>query len=155
MAEGFQAELLEDSRVAATYPALWRAAAEELRWIVDLPMSTWQSLASVVGCTAEDLRGDTIAASHVSFHFIWRRVLEPAGQLPWRLCRGDIVSNLEALAAADKPDEPCSAQMWKLLRREVPYSMAQLVEVVELLAQVSWSSLPPEQQHGSLAALHR
>ena len=156
VSEGFQGELLEDSRVAATYPVLWRTASEELRWIVDLPISTWRSIASVVGCTAAELRDDTIAASHASYHFLWRRVLEPAGQLPWRLCRGSIECNLRALAAEEhEPEEPCSRQFWLLLNREVPYPMAQLVETVELLGQVSWSSLPAEQQHGSLAALHR
>ena len=124
--------------------------------MIGLSMSTWKALASVAGCTAVELRDDTIAASHVSYHFLWRRVLEPAGQLPWRLCRGNIESNLRALAAEeDEPEEPCARQFWNLLRRDVPFPMAQLVGTVELLGQISWSSLPAEQQHGSLAALHR
>ena len=88
--------------------------------------------------------------------FLWRRVLEPAGQLPWRLCRGDIESNLRALAAEeDEPEEPCSRQFWLLLNREVPYPVVRLVKTVELLCQISWSILPAKQQRGSLAALHR
>ena len=41
VAEGVQAELLEDSRVALIYKKLWAAATEELKWIIDLDTSVW------------------------------------------------------------------------------------------------------------------
>ena len=88
VAEGFQAELMNDNRVAIAFPALWKIAAEEVRWIVDLPDHVWGALASVSGCRLEQLKDETISAAHISFHFLWRRVLQPAGELPWRLCRG-------------------------------------------------------------------
>ena len=41
VAGGFQAELMSDNRVAIAFPALWKVAAEEVRWIVDLSDHVW------------------------------------------------------------------------------------------------------------------
>ena len=155
VAEVFQSELMEDPRVAATYGTLLRVAAQELKWVVDLPSHVWSAMSSVVGCSAESLKDDAIAAAHVSFHFIWRRVLQPASELPWRLVRGDIRENLKLLRSSEHPPvEPCSGNLWRLMN-EHDFAVDQLTGLVELLGQCSWSSLPAEQQHGSLAALHR
>ena len=155
VAEGVQAELMNDNRVAIAYPALWKIAAEEVRWIVDLPDHVWGALASVSGCRLEQLKDETISAAHISFHFLWRRVLQPAGELPWRLCRGDIRQNLEELSKQEeKPAEPCTAQLWQLMR-EHKYPREQLIETVECFAQCPWTTLTAEQQHGSLSALHK
>ena len=155
IAEGIQSELLEDSRIASTYASLWDTAAQEMRWVIDLPMWVWSALASVAQSSPEQIQDEAIAASHISFHFLWRRVLQPASELPWRLFRGDIESNLEAMKAGPQPEEPCSSQLWELMHDHPLFPRSNLVGVVELLGQVSWSSLPAEQQHGSLAALHR
>ena len=80
--------------------------------------------------------------------------MAPAGQRPWSLCRGSIDENLDCLAAeTDEPVEPCTRQLWLLLGENHP--RPQFRKVVELMGQCSWSSLPAEQQHGSLALVHR
>ena len=155
VSESFQAELMSDPRVAANYGALWSAATDELRWIIDLPADTWQALASVAQCSPAEMRDDTIRAAHVSYHFLRRRVLQPASELPWQLVRGDWNENLMALKALEAPPlEPVSGNMWRLMN-EHKWSASQLVGVIELLGQRSWSSLTAEQQHGSLSALHK
>ena len=146
---------MTDPRVAANYGPLWSAATDELRWIIDLPAPTWQALASVAQCSPAEIRDETIRAAHVSYHFLWRRVLQPAIELPWQLVRGDWKENLEALKALDAPPtEPVSGNMWRLMN-EHRWDADQLTGVVELLGQCSWSSLTAEQQHGSLSALHK
>ena len=153
--EGFQARLMEGPRVASVYDELWAAASKELRYVIDIADDMWKSLAVVAGCSAGELRDRAIGAAHISYHFIWRRVLEPAAQLPWRLCRGDVDDNLDEIAAMDdEPSEPCTKQLWFLLQGE-EVERSQLKMLVELFGECSWSSLPAEQQHGSLSLLHR
>ena len=112
VSEGFQAELMEDNRVAANYEKLWGAASKELRWVIDLPGHMWSTLAVVARCRAGELKLKSIEAAHVAYHFLWRRVLEPAARFPWRLCRGDLDTNLQDLRnMAAPPDEPRAANL--------------------------------------------
>ena len=146
---------MEDPRVASAYDQLWESASKELRYVVDMSDEMWGSLAIAAGCSAGELKDRAIAASHVSYHFLWRRVLEPASQLPWRLCRGDVYENMDELAAmSDPPSDPCSHQLWTLLQED-EIERSHLKMLIELFGQCSWSSLPAEQQHGSLSLLHR
>ena len=148
-------EMMEDSRVATHYGELWDVASRELRGVIDTPEHMWSSIAAVAGCRADELKMKTIEAAHVSYHFLWRRVLEPASELPWRLCRGNIDDNLQELAEMESaPEEPCARNMWHLLRDPL-FPRSQLRGVIELLGQCSWSSMPAEQQHGRLSLLHR
>jgi hypothetical protein len=155
VAEGVMLELLEDSRVCQQYAVLWRTLSEEMLWLAQLDVRIWEAVAAVLGgCGAEELRSDCIASGHVSFHFFWRRVLEPAGDLPWSLARGEEVeANLRELAAGARPKEPVARQLWQLTRLGFP--MTQLVTVVSLLGEIPWTTLPAEQQHGSMAIMRR
>ena len=155
VAEGFQSELLQDSRVALKYNDLYASLADEMRWVIDIDGGIWRELGKVCGCDDYVLRDGTIAAAHTCFHFVWRRVMQRATSLPWRLCRGDIKANLQALAAQEvPPTEPTTWQIWELMN-EHDYSEEVLVRLVECLSQVPWTSLPAEQQHGSLAMLKK
>ena len=141
--------------MAECYESLWGAANKELRWLLDVPDHMWSSLASAAGCRADVLKDKTLQAAHVAYHFLWRRVLEPAGQMPWKWCRGDLKENLEVLGSMEAPpEEPCSRHLWHLIQEdEIPE--IHLIGVLKLLAQCPWSTLPAEQQHGSLSLLHR
>ena len=94
LAESALQSLLEDPRVATTYDSLWQTMADEMMWLAQLPLCVWEVLGCVAEMGAVELRSRCIAGAHTSFHFIWRRVLEPAGDLPWSLCRGDGKANL-------------------------------------------------------------
>ena len=156
VAEGFQAELLEDSRVALHYSTLFATLADEMRWVVDLGDSIWEALGRVCGSEGYLVQDSTIAAAHTTFHFIWRRVMQRAASYPWKLVRGDIEENLQALQALDEPPaEPVTSQLWTIMNEHDTVPREQLVRVVELLGQAPWTSLPAEQQHGSLAMLRR
>jgi len=154
VSEDALASLMEGPRVVVTYHELWQTLAEEMRWVVTLPTSTWEKLASVTSATADILRADCIAASHVSMHFSWRRVLEPASRRPWSLARGDLAANLDALAAEEEdPADEVSHQLWLLARNGFP--RAQLLGVLRLMQEIGWSTMTVEQQHGSVATLRR
>ena len=153
IAEAFQLELMEDSRVAVVYETLWRSIAKEMKWLVDLDISIWHTLGCVCGLSADQLRDACIVAGHITVHFLWRRVLHPASCMPWSLCRGDIEQNLRDLAASDYPDDAVGQQLWTLLQAD--FNIEQLKGVVRCLAEVGWTSLVAEQQHGSLAAFRK
>ena len=147
--------MLEDNRVGARLSELWSAASRELKWVIDLPFGVYVRMAEISGqCCPKWLRDTVIKGAHVSYHFIWRRVLHPATLYPWALCRGDIDANLAELKELEEPEEPCTNHIWNLLQLgEVP--LPQLRKVVQLLAECPWSSMPAEQQHASVALLHR
>ncbi len=151
--DGVLAEVLEDSRVAKNHDELWQTLSEDMLALVEIPDHVWSAVAEVAERSAEDLRAACIAGGHVSYHFFCRRVLEPAGELPWKLVRGDKAENLRELASGPMPEEPVSQQMWKLL--QFGFSSLQLESVLDLMADAPWSTLPAEQQHGSLAVLRR
>ena len=65
----------------------------------------------------------------MSFHFVWRRILQPAAGLPWSLCRGGIGANLEELKAAG------------VAVREVPGGVEAVMEVP---GDVLWCPLVSE-----------
>ena len=153
VAEQFQCQLMKDSRVAKNSDKLWQATAKAVRWVVDLPAQTFALLGSVCGLGGEQIANVCIGGAHTSLEFIWRRVLSHADALPWSLVRGDIAENLRELAAGSKPDEPASGQLWELMNQN--FNVAQLVATVELFGEVSWTSLPAEQQHASLSGIHR
>ena len=152
--EGVLHELTEDPRVCKMYDSLWQTLATEMKWVISLPDGLWHALAVVTEQSANDLKSSCIAAAHTSFHFFWRRVLQPAAQRPWTLARGDMRENLRALRVEEEmPDEPVSGQMWLLMQMGFPSE--QLVRTLQLLGEISWSSMVAEQQHGSLATLKR
>ena len=97
---------------------------------------------------------ECIRGAHVSYHFLWGRIFQVASDLPWSLVRGDIEANVLRLGALEHcPDEPMSAQLWQL--QQIGHPVSQLVGAVRALGESGWTSVPAEQQHGSLAVLHK
>ena len=126
---------------------LYSAASEEL-WVASM-----RSLADVAEVEAVEFKSSAIAAAHLSYHFIWRKVLHTVTEYPWSLARGDIEENLIDLSDSDRPSEPMASQYW--LSMQVRLNLPQLVETVQLLQERNWTPTIAEQQHGSLAALKR
>ena len=157
VAESFQQELMEDSRLALRYTELIGVMSDELRWMCVLDGEVWRRLGFACGLSGEELASRCIAAAHISYHFIWRRVLQPAGEYPWALLDGgDIRANLEELRHQEEPAEPTTQKLWHLLHApELGVGMDLLVDTVRMFGEAPWTSLPAEQQHGSLAVLHR
>eukprot|EP00974_Lingulodinium_polyedra_P046797 4484952-Lingulodinium_polyedra.AAC.1 len=160
VSEGVLAELMSDARVALRYPDLWQCLAEDMAWLMNRPDSLWHSLSAIAETTKEDLQTACLRGAHISFHFVWRRFLQDAGQLPWSLCRGDIAANLDALEEGPEPEDPVSKKLWQLATgtycpEKGPYSRRKLIATIKLLGECPWTTLPCEQLHGSLAIFRR
>ena len=78
--------LLKDPRVLLQYDEIWKVASEELLWVASLEDSVMRAL-------ADEFKSSVIAAAHVSYHFMWRRVSRTANEYPWPLACGDIEEN--------------------------------------------------------------
>ena len=115
--EAFQLELMQDNRVARSYDHLYKVLSEELKWVIDIPLSIFTIIGSMCGRTGEAQRELCISASHIAYQFMWRRVLVPANEYPWSLVRGNISENLEFLAldGTPCPDEPVAEKVWMML----------------------------------------
>eukprot|EP00974_Lingulodinium_polyedra_P018001 1744844-Lingulodinium_polyedra.AAC.1 len=112
--EGCLSELMSDPRLAQTYPDLWHSLATDMAWLIMVQDSVWEALGTVAGIAPAALKDKCIKAGHTAFHFCWRRFLEPASDLPWKLCRGDLASNIDDLAAGEEPEEPVAHQLWQM-----------------------------------------
>ena len=149
--DGVLAQLMEDARVAKHHDELVTLLCEDMKWLVDIPIDVWDEVAAAIPESGEDLRASCIEGGHIAFHFFWRRVFAPSDGPPWRLCRDDVWENLEELASGQQPEEPVSAQLWRLMH--LKFSKTQLLAALELMSDISWSSMSVEQQHGSMAVL--
>ena len=63
------------------------------------------------------------------------------------------MANLVSLKEGERPEEPVSQQMWDLL--QLGFDARRLASTIEVMADAPWTTLPAEQQHGSLAVLRR
>ena len=151
--DGVMSSIMDDSRVARNYDELFEVLCEDVQWLATTAPHIWEVVAGFAKCDGAELRSSIMARTHVAFHFFNRRVLEPAADLPWRLCRGDLSANLEAMCAGDEPSEPVSSQMWQLV--ETGFPKERLLPVLELLADAPWSTTIVEQQHGQVSVVHR
>lgn len=122
-------------------------------WVVDIPARTYSLLGQVCGQSGEVIADACISSAHLAFHVIWRRVLVPVGELPWSFVAGDIEQNLKGLAAGEAPVDPVACQLWELMHQK--HNIRELITTVDALGEACWTSLPAEQQHGSLAMLHK
>ena len=75
ISESFQVELMEDNRVGLLYPDLLQTISEELKWVISLPDHIWRSLAEFAGRDPMAVRDEIIHAAHMSYRFLWRRVV--------------------------------------------------------------------------------
>lgn len=148
------AERLEDARAALVYNELWQALAKHMTWLVTLPSYIWETLAAVTEVERSVLQSGCIDGAHKAFLDFWRRVLQPASQLPWRLCQGYNQENIDELQEEAQPDDPVSKSIWELRHMEAVPS-AHIVAGVRLLGECPWCTLQCEHRHRSLAVFRR
>jgi hypothetical protein len=147
-------ELLEDDRLGKRLPEVEEKLQEELSWIASIEPFVWQRLASFVpGLTSATLKNDCIWAANISASFMERKALSVARGLPWSLARGDMNSNLDQLLHGPPPVDPTAQKIKKLL--ELGYSRRLLMEGLDRLGDVHWSTTIVEQGHGSASVIHK
>ena len=153
VADGVLSELLKDSRVARTAPALRRCLASDMQGLMNLPMGVWEQVAGLSEESPDLIRTETLLAAHRSCSFMEFRFLKEADGLPWRLCRGQIQDNLRALAGAPQPLEATARKIWQFMHAGHPLPF--LERMLQLLADAPWTTTVAEQLHGSCAAVSR
>lgn len=145
-------ELLDDGRVARRLDTLEATLACEMRFVCNLPDETWSLLATAAGVHMQVLRGEAIAAAHVSVAFISSKVFCEARRGAWGLVQGCVDANLAALHQQDgSPDDDT---LWKIKElMGLGFNVEQLKEALALVRDISWSTTSVEQQHGSASVI--
>ena len=97
-------ELLADDRLAQRVERVHEVLREEQTWLASVGNMVWYRL-SVLPCSPspKEMRSTSMLCAAISGAFFWRRALRVANDYPWRLCVGDLESNLDRLAEMDDP----------------------------------------------------
>ena len=156
-AQSFLSGLMEDDRVLHHYEAYKQDLEGEMAWLVGLSPPVWIWLNGLTGAetkTAFQPRHDCIEAARVSVAFITDRVLRVCTQLPFSLLLGDVVENLQKLAAGPSvANSDVASKIQRLLRHGGHEE--DIIRALALVRDIHWTTLGAEQSHGSLAVLHR
>ena len=155
--EALLSELLEDDRICL-HLATYKAALEHaMGALMSHPHVLWELCSGLCpgdSVTASSLRSEVMSCAHTALAFIGSRVWQRVEDWPWRLAVGDVAANVQSLADMDTPpEESVARKIWALANQNFP--RVQLVEGVELLKHVGWSSTTVEQQHASAALVKR
>ena len=119
-AETVAIEILEDDRLILRQEELRLAMTEEMRYVSELPASTFEFIAEAacVGISASDFRTRVLRSMHVAGAYINRDVFSELDALPWSLLKGNIYDNVANIASMGaKPSEDTSSQIWESLHR--------------------------------------
>lgn len=148
-------QLLTDSRLAARVQVLQQEAMAAMDRLSAVRGRVWEPLAAVSqsGRSGIELRSQAIHAAHVGYGFTCMRMFDHVSKEPWCIATGDTEGNLQRLKTFPCPAETVAANIWHLLRIGWPF--AGLVAGFRLLLQCRWSTDATEQQHVSLALMHR
>ena len=147
-------ELLEDPRLAVRVKEVKAAVDEEVAWLKAVPMWTWKRLAlQLDGVSGVGLRSKALTVAQSMLAFMKLRVWDEVSRLPWSLCSGDIAGNIVALRDGPDAVEHTIIKIQKLAG--IHYRMSALVDGVQRLGDVPWSTSAHEQGHGSAAIVHK
>ena len=100
VSDGVLYDLMKDDRLARKASLMRGVMAKEMAYIQGLSPTLWRMLGGAVGVDSHVLQSASIKAAMVQVVFFETRALSHAAGYPWRLCQGDPIANLEALAEA-------------------------------------------------------
>lgn len=158
VADAVLTEVMEDDRLAGRYDRLLDAQTEEISWLEGLPEFVWDRFAVLAGggIRGLNLRTEVLQAAHTAGGFMHARIFEPLRAWPWRLVSGggDLRQSLEALEQTAEPVGEAFTDKVRCLLK-LGYSPVKVAEAVNLLKDVSWSTIGVEQAHGSCGIMHK
>ena len=106
-AESLVLEFLEDDRFLKRAHELKQLIDEEFDYVMSLPDYCWQRLAAIAfshDITMDSIRSLAFSCMSVSMGYLHWDVFEPLQHYPLRLTQGDIIANVDALAALEVSD---------------------------------------------------
>jgi hypothetical protein len=148
--------LLHDDRLAKRVGEVKAHMRSELSRIASITRSTWARLAGILNDSSPTrLRTEVMLSACIAAAVFTKRSLAVVEQYPWCLCEGNIEENLRALAATAPLDHWDATTIKIRTLVIVGHPMAALIEGVERMADVPWSTNIAEQGHGSTAVIHK
>ena len=117
---------------------------------------TWARLAALVGgaTIAGMLSIDAVRAPHVCSGFMVMTFFGDMKKMPCALCFGDIDFNLICLEVLE--GEISNLVAWKVRRLlQAGFHLHNIKRGLMLMREISWSTLPVEQAHGSTGSIHK
>ena len=150
--------LLTDDRVALHLDSFRAAMSEEMDWLQQLGLDTWTSLstaASLQEAGPDNLRHAVMQAALTSMGYIHSNALRLFEQEPWIWSQGNLHDHIHTLktSSTDGFWHPVSQQLATYLG--MGGEERNVLAVLELLQQCSFTTMGVEQQHGSYATVHR
>ena len=147
-------ELLTDDRLALRVDEIEEKMLDEMKWIAEMPIEFWTTLGDLSRSTGLAMRSQCISSSNTISAYIHHKCLYKAKQLPWSLCRGEIKDKLFFFGLQDEPTTSVTAaKIWRLVQQGIDTDI--IVEGIQRLGEVRWSTTTTEQAHGSAAIVHR
>eukprot|EP00971_Amphidinium_carterae_P074717 1476712-Amphidinium_carterae.1 len=146
--------LLSDSRLVKRKVEIEESVQEEISYLQDMPEHVWRRLSLLGHLHASTLRDMVLRGVFCSMAYFFEHSLKPLEALPWSLCEGDVLANMEALVASETcPSEHASRHLWQLGKAGL--TTAALVRVVHMLATCSFTTKTTEKLHASAATVGR
>lgn len=153
-AESLLDELMADDRVMRHLEHLEETVSTEMAALHNLSDRFFELVSSVTDCTPVELRSKVVCTATSSASFIDFKIFAETRRYPFCLCKGDMSLNLATLAAGVRPThESVADQMWQLLQFDYPASA--LIEVLQSISDLPWSSMAVEQAHAGAAVVMR
>ena len=88
--EALLLELMEDDRLLLHADKYWEVLEDEMKYLLDAPLSFWQSIAGVLQVSAHDLRRWVVDATVTSIGYLWMDIWRHFSQAPWKYAIGDV-----------------------------------------------------------------
>mgnify|MGYP000178891951 CR=1 FL=1 len=151
--EALLLELMEDDRLLLHADKYWEVLVDELKYLLDAPLSVWQSIAGVLQVSADDLRRWVVDATVTSIGYLWMDIWRRFSQVPWKYATGDArKKNVEDLKVAPPAAERTSSKLQLLAQGGFEH---EVVKGLELLKEAAMTTVLLEQAHASAAQLMR
>ena len=141
-------DLMQDDRLCRRLPEVDVNMHLEVAYVNSLDPLVWTTLANLVGESGspQQLMSDALVAAHAAAAYIDERLFVPARGMPFALCSGDVHMNLELLGRPGPMHEDEATQRIASLVR-MRHSRAELVRLVSMFNELSWSSKKVEEDH--------
>lgn len=144
--------IMHDDRLPKVLAEIDEELLVELQYVARMPDEVWAELAHMTTFAGPVLQSRCIAAATTAVGYI-KHKLQEARRGVWALLHGDRLANVQVLAAQSKPEDEVLAKIWELMRLGFPASL--VLEGLEALSKVSWSTIPVEQGHSCASGLQR
>jgi hypothetical protein len=155
-AESFLGQVLYDDRIARDATAVRALIHDELKYLSELPRAFWEDLSGVLRQGSwSRFRHNVVSAAHTSVAYLSWRCVDVAMSLPWSLCNGDIRANLLALKNMELPPTADRTTLKIQCLLKLGVQIEEVIDGVKVMGEAPWTSKGVEEQHGSIAVLHK